>query len=45
MERIVHRAAGLDVHKDVIAAEVHLPGNVRPAAGRRRGAARAIWPD
>jgi len=26
MERIVQRAAGLDVHKDVIAAEVHLPG-------------------
>jgi transposase len=28
MERMVHRAAGLDVHKDVIAAEVHLPGGV-----------------
>jgi len=28
MERIVQRAAGLDVHKDVIAAEVHLPGGV-----------------
>lgn len=28
MERIVRRAAGLDVHKDVIAAEVHLPGGV-----------------
>ncbi|GAB3889416.1 hypothetical protein GCM10029964_058980 [Kibdelosporangium lantanae] len=28
MERIVWRAAGLDVHKDVIAAEVHLPGGV-----------------
>ena len=26
MERIVERAAGLDVHKDVIVAEVHLPG-------------------
>jgi transposase len=28
MERIVARVAGLDVHKDVIAAEVHLPGDV-----------------
>lgn len=28
VERIVARAAGLDVHKDVIAAEVHLPGGV-----------------
>jgi transposase len=28
MERIVQRAAGLDIHKDVIAAEVHLPGGV-----------------
>jgi transposase len=28
VERIVHRAADLDVHKDVIAAEVHLPGDV-----------------
>jgi transposase len=26
MERIVECAAGLDVHKDVIVAEVHLPG-------------------
>jgi len=28
MERIVDRAAGLDVHKDVIVAEAHLPGGV-----------------
>lgn len=28
MERIVARAAGLDVHKDVIVAEAHLPGDV-----------------
>jgi transposase len=28
VERIVDRAAGLDVHKDVIVAEVHLPGGV-----------------
>lgn len=28
MERIVERAGGLDVHKDVIVAEVHLPGGV-----------------
>lgn len=28
MERIVQRAAGLDVHKDVIVAEAHLPGDV-----------------
>jgi transposase len=28
MERIVDRAGGLDVHKDVIVAEVHLPGGV-----------------
>lgn len=28
VERIVERAAGLDVHKDVIVAEVHLPGGV-----------------
>ena len=28
MERIVERAAGLDVHKDVIVAEAHLPGGV-----------------
>jgi transposase len=26
VERIVERACGLDVHKDVIVAEVHLPG-------------------
>ncbi|MDT0463422.1 IS110 family RNA-guided transposase [Streptomyces gibsoniae] len=26
MERIVERPAGLDVHKDVVVAEVHLPG-------------------
>jgi transposase len=26
LERIVDRAAGLDVHKDLIVAEVHLPG-------------------
>ncbi len=28
VERIVERAAGLDVHKDVIVAEAHLPGGV-----------------
>jgi transposase len=28
VERIVARAGGLDVHKDVIVAEVHLPGGV-----------------
>jgi transposase len=28
VERIVQRAGGLDVHKDVIVAEVHLPGGV-----------------
>lgn len=28
VERIVDRAAGLDVHKDVIVAEAHLPGGV-----------------
>jgi transposase len=28
MERIVDRAGGLDVHKDVIVAEVHLPSGV-----------------
>lgn len=28
MERIVLRAAGLDVHKDVVVAEAHLPGGV-----------------
>lgn len=28
MERIVERPAGLDVHKDVVVAEVHLPGGV-----------------
>ena len=28
MERIVQRVGGLDVHKDVIVAEVHLPGGV-----------------
>jgi transposase len=28
VERIVARAGGLDVHKDVIVAEVHLPGRV-----------------
>ena len=28
MERIVARAGGLDVHKDVIVAEAHLPGGV-----------------
>lgn len=28
MERIVERAAGLDVHKDVTVAEGHLPGGV-----------------
>lgn len=28
MERIVERSAGLDVHKDVIVAEAHLPGGV-----------------
>lgn len=28
MERIVARAAGLDVHKDVIVVEAHLPGGV-----------------
>ena len=26
MERIVERPAGLDVHKDIVVAEVHLPG-------------------
>ena len=28
VERIVQRAGGLDVHKDVIVAEVHVPGGV-----------------
>lgn len=28
VERIVQRAAGLDVHKDVVVAEAHLPGGV-----------------
>jgi transposase len=28
VERIVERAAGLDVHKDVVVAEAHLPGGV-----------------
>jgi transposase len=28
VERIVQRAGGLDVHKDVVVAEVHLPGGV-----------------
>lgn len=28
MKQIVERAAGLDVHKDVIVVEAHLPGGV-----------------
>jgi hypothetical protein len=42
MERIVERAAGLDVHKDVIVAEVHLPGG-RADQGRFLATTPGLW--
>jgi hypothetical protein len=42
VERIVERAAGLDVHKDVIVAEAHLPGGV-VEQGRFATTTRACW--